>query len=532
VADAFIAFIALDRGDIAGARRMAQRVRSGEPGNTRDLGVLVDGAALLRAGEPEQALERLEPLMGKMIDRFAQDLLHETVVDSAVAGHRWFQAVVYMNEWLRMADEQEKPAIRERLDALFVKFPSKTLEASLQTVQNVRDRDQWEKELRAALAARLASIAMERGDPNLARSVLESSREEEDLGDAGAGLAVLATSGGWSPRVIGARVGLLAQTGDTELERSAEVVAGVLEVFRPERLQDVEPGSPAPLPATLITRDVGDGAEIATVLDELAYQGAALILAGLDAQSASAAAAYAEAESIPLVLLVAPTQLPEGSRFTFVAGEADSSWISVSATSEAARRAGHAHPLRVASGPLPKGQDAASCEAPRTRAGESRFPVLAWKTAGADAIAIDGPAWCARDVLQDLARTQFRPPVFLGLEGRALPSPSYPGGLFLASAGPWSRPATHQTLRAWLASHGEGPSWFQALGRDAALLAQEAVAHLPADTVTRLQDVMHRRAAAQRALAAAQGFLWTTDAKGFDGKRTLTRRVTYDAAPR
>ena len=531
VADAYLAFIALDRGDVEGARAAARHVRAGDPGNTRDLGVLIDGAALLRAGKPEAALERLEPLVGKMIDGFAQDLLHETVVAAAVDAHRWFQAVVYMNEWLRMADEQDKPSIRARLDTLFEKFPPNTLEASLRTVQNERDRDQWETELRASLATRLATIAMERGDPNLARSVLESSQLEDDLGDAGAGLAVLATSGGWSPRIIGARVGMLAQTGEAVRDRSADVIAGALEVFRPGRSRDIEPGAPGPQPPALITRDVGEEADVHAALDELAYEGAAVIIAGLDAKSAQAAAAYAETQSIPVVLLITPQQPRAGSRFTFVAGVEDTSWLAASATMEAARKAGHAHPLRIAAGQPAKDQEGASCEAPRGRAGESRFPVVAWKAAGVDAIAIDGSGWCARDVLQDLSRGQFRPPVFVGLDGRSSSFPSYPGGLFVATAGPWSRAAAHPTLRAWLASHGQEPSWFQALGRDAAQLALEAVARLPADTVTTLADVVKRRAAAQTSLASAETFLWTTDAKGFGGARTLARTVTYEPAP-
>ena len=85
MAEAYLAFIALDRGNPAEARAMAQRVREGPSGNTRDLGTLIDGASLAREGKPEKALQLLDPLVGRMIDSFAQDLLHGRQVGAGPA---------------------------------------------------------------------------------------------------------------------------------------------------------------------------------------------------------------------------------------------------------------------------------------------------------------------------------------------------------------------------------------------------------------------------------------------------------------
>lgn len=529
VADAYLAFVALDRGDTERARELADRVREGPRGNTRDLGTLIDGASLAREGKPEQALRLLDPLVGKMIDDFAQDLLHEAVVRAAVDAHRWYQAVVYMNEWLRGTHERDVDAVRGKVDELLARFPAGSLESALRAMGATPQRDVWEKGLREALAARLAAVAMERSDPNLARSVLETSRTVVGMGEAGTTLAQLATSGGRAPRIVGARVGLLMETGArVRAARSAQVVAGALEVFRPARSteRDSSPAS-GPEPPVLVTRDVPPDGSLADALEELAYRGASVVVGGYDPERSAELSAYAESQSIPVVLLVAPDPMPRDARFTFVIGGEEPSWSNPSAD-QAAGQVDPSRDVRVGPGEPPDQPRTASCDRSPARAGEATFPVAAWREAGAGAVAVDGPARCARNVLQDLAGARFTPTVFLGLEARTAAG-SYEGPLRVASCGylDTSGPTEPDSLRAWRAMHGEPPTWFEALGRDAAQLAHDATVLLPRDTFTEMGAVMQIRTVVQQVLLQTETLLWTTKQKGFGGRRVIGRKVRF-----
>ena len=523
LAEAYLALLALQRDDRPKAMALARRVRRGPAGNTRDLGTLVDGASLARAGEPEAALQLLDPLVGKMIDTFAQDLLHETVVTTAVHAHRWYQAVVYMNEWIRSANEADLPAVRERLEALLVEFPPAALETALRAMGAARQGDIWERELREALAMRLAKVAMDRSDPNLARSVLETSRTIV-AGDELGTLAQLATSGGRAPRIVSARVGWVAETASRSLGgRSAQAVAGALEVFKPERTLDLGSGQPAVDPPVMILRDVSPDGSRQEVLDDLVHEGVSLIVGGYDPTGAAELAAYAEAHSLVAVLLVAPVPAPANPRFAFVLGEPEPAWTNPTA-SHASSQVDPEKSARIAVGEPPDQPLAYACERKAVRVGETAFPAAAWKTQRVEAIVVEGPPWCARQVLQDLRTVRFSPRVLLGLEAREAAPPSG-DHLFVATCGHLD--SDHESVRPWRASSGDSPTWFQALGRDAALLAHDAVDPLPRDTFTNARDVMTKRAEIQARLARAKAVLWTSETSGFAGQRVLAREVRW-----
>lgn len=528
IAEAYLAFIALDRNDRHRARALAFRVRQGPLGNTQDLGTLIDGAVLARSDEPEAALQLLDPLVGKMIDAFAQDLLHEAAVAAAVDAHRWYQAIVYMNEWIRSSNDQDLPSLRPKLDSLLATFPPTSLESALRAMGAARQGDIWEKELREALATRLATIAMERSDSDLARSVLETSRAVVGMGEAGTSLAQLATSGGRAPRVIQARVGWVLQTGERLMtSRSSQAVTGALEVFRPGRSMDHVPGLSEVEAPVLITRNLDPEETLKDALDDLAYQGASVLVGGYDPEGASELAAYGESESIPVLLLVAPATLPKGARYTFVVGTPEPRWTTP-VTGQAAKQVDPDRAVRIGMGEPPEHPLAFSCKQPPARIEEPTFPIADWRKAGIEAVAVDGPAWCARPLLHDLQSAKFTPAVFLGLEARDAAQP-FDGTLHVASCGYLDEATEREpaTLRAFRSASGRAPTWFQALGRDAALIAHNAVAPLPRDTFTRLQEVLQRRAETQERLAQGQASLWTTTAQGFAGARVLSREVRF-----
>ncbi|MCU0693793.1 MAG: hypothetical protein MUF54_20590 [Polyangiaceae bacterium] len=413
VADAYLAILALDRGDEAEARRLAAGIANGPQGNTTDLGVLVQGVSLSRRGKANDALAKLTPLIGKLIDPFAQDLLHESVAEAGVQAQRWFMAVQTMNDWLKSTTEAQLGPVRARVNALLKRFPAPALEQTLRAVRLDRDREVWGKEIRHALAARLARVAMERADPRLARSVLETSRTVIQMEEDGDSLAALAASGGDAARISGSRVGLVLPTASDQLRRrGGEALAGALEVFQPRPGEDYVPGAPADEAPMLVVREQsGEAHALDEAIRALEAEGVALVIAGFDVLGASVAASSAEARGLPVVLLTAPER-PPASSFAFVLGERDPAWGSDSPQATAAGARGHSRMARVAMGVPPAGSAGATCAEGLYGSGDTRFPLPAWRAQGITAILMDGPSWCAKDLLRELATSGYRPSIW------------------------------------------------------------------------------------------------------------------------
>jgi hypothetical protein len=85
--------------------------------------------------------------------------------------------------------------------------------------------------------------------------------------------------------------------------------------------------------------------------------------------------------------------------------------------------------------------------------------------------------------------------------------------------------------RAWVERWGVAPSWFETLGRDAALLAAAALARFPTEHVEQQPKVddLHRRA--RESLARAEADLWSTTTSGFKGHAAIERRLTTVPLP-
>ncbi len=531
VASVYLAFIYLQQGRLDEAGAMATEVEKGSGGNTKDLARLVQGARLVKLNEPEQALRVLEPLEGKLLDDFADDLLYEAIVEAAVRAHRWLPAARWMNAWLRDSDNVERKQVRLVIDEAIRRFPPDALEDVLQAVRGDPRPDAWDTDMRAAVAVRLGQIAVERADSRLARSVLETSRSVEGLADAGSELQELASIGARTPTVSGRTVGLVVPTADQRLRpRAAEAIQGALQVLDPATTAQ------ATDLAVLRMRDCGSELEdVITSLDALAQDGAAIAIAGFDPETASAAAGWAEAESMPVIVLARPSRMPQDARFVFVLGEDDGA-IEASAAS-AARQAISGLVARV----VPAGQAAADlavpCDAVAPRAGDMRFPFHDWKGRKVAAITVTGPASCASDVLSDLHTLRWQPLVVLGLPAIGVSVPARYGGTVLqATAGRLGEvrgtPLDDPSLASWRAAHGGSPGWFAGLGHDAALLASLALRALPPGTASDPQEVSRRRAAVQQALLAAACTLWTTLARGFEGQRVIAREIRYEPASR
>src|SRR5882757_9148718 len=222
----YLGLIAMDRGDVAAARQVARGVAAGQSGTTRDLAEILDGVILLHQKATAQALERFMPLIGKLIDPYARMLLDEHIVAAAIASRRWYEAVAYMDLWLRDATEESSASVRARVRKTLETIPADALELMLQAMRAQAVGTGYGVEIKKALVARLAAVALEQQDTSLARRLVESTGTSQALGDAAEGLEELASSGG-AATVDGRTIGLLISTGQSRLGgRAAEVLTG------------------------------------------------------------------------------------------------------------------------------------------------------------------------------------------------------------------------------------------------------------------------------------------------------------------
>jgi hypothetical protein len=143
-----------------------------------------------------------------------------------------------------------------------------------------------------------------------------------------------------------------------------------------------------------------------------------------------------------------------------------------------------------------------------------------WKPLGALGIVLD--ARCALQAMMAAAsaRVRFAAGFEAGLMG-------LPSGSLLATAGlyPFDVARPPPAISGWMKNHATAPSFWAGLGRDAAVLAWTGVQALPARGTEDPKEVAARRAQAAEVLAKAEAELWTSDAKGFGGKRELPRSI-------
>ncbi len=488
-ADAMRATIALDAGNLDEADALAARVEAGDEGSTRNLALVVRGGVLRRRGEPEQALLLLLPLSHKLVDAEARELQNEEAVLAAIDANRPDLALVLMEGWLR--ETGRKTRTEERVAVLVAALDPR---AVLSYLDAATEHGIPENTNLLSLAAHLlAEVAEQRVDAALAKRLL--ARVGPLLGDDGDRVARLA-SGVTTSRIAGPTVGLVLSLGSPELRRrGADVAAGVAHALR-------LPGSSARLASR---DDAGDPLNVAAAVSGLGAEGAAIVVAGFDEESARMAAAAAETQGIPVLLLTAPSAWdPRPDGFVFILG--DGPTLRHSRLEDALTEAGSRQVVIL------------DCESETTSFGP-HVGVL-----------IDRVLPCYERRLPFLPTARGRLAYGLDTVGLRVPS-----GAFYAAVGAF--PLTHavQTssadLREWLLAKHDPPSYWAGMGHDAGLLAWGGVRELPARSTEDPAEVRALRRGARDALARAQGDLWTTEARGFDGARRIKRTVVVEKMP-
>ncbi len=480
MAEVFLAWIALERGRYDDALTRAARAAK-DPGNARDLATLIEGATLARRGEPSAGLDRMMPLVGKLLDPYARDLLHAEAVRAAVAAERHSDVVTLLDAWLRDVPDEDRPAVLEATRRALEAVPVGTLERALADM--IRDDDagvaRHPQALLDAIVARLAGVALDRNDPALAQRLLQGEGGLGKLGDRGAAIVELAATAEGVPTVSGRRVGLLIPDGTELAAVGAALIDGAVGVASPALGE----------PARFITRGAGETPEATrAAIAALGAEGVAAVIGGVDRTGAQRLADAAEAEHMP-ALLLAPTGAA-AVRFALRFGP-DPTTGAAAALEALSARGARVIAVVGADRPLVAGGGASvlpsvACPVITGPRAVARFPWEQWRRERVDAILLAGDARCAEDLVLELARGGLA----LGFGPQAavatLPPPRG------ASPGRARRDA------AAVAGLGCFPSpqsrgWWSAVSADALRVALAAVAALPTEPTRDAEEVARRR---------------------------------------
>ena len=545
LAKVYLSFAFLQAGDLSKADGTLTSLAELKPGATLDLANVARARSLRLHGAPQSALDVLRPLVGKVVDDVDREIFLEELALTAIAAHDDYEALAYLDAWLRGVGEDDRDRVRTKITQILETLPRTVLEQTYRTMRSRGVASGYTTDTQKLVAARLARIAVDSNDAALARWLLDVSGASatQTGGDAGLELGELASSRrGIS--VSGKTVGLLLPTSTRDLrDEAADVVRGVSLALDLPRRAGAADG------VRLVTRDDGiDEAGTRAAMEELAGEGASVIVAGFDRASADRASLWSEQSGVPVLLLAAPSaaRMPKTSAFVLgerierelaMLGEAlvrhavkTAAFVVDTTEDEAAGRAAEAGGLVL----LPPTR----CDVPLSAAGKPRFPVDAWMASGAQGWLVSGPTQCARDVLRDVKRLleSRRSPndrvIAVTLEAGVTPA-EVPRGIVVLSASAGlvpilaTRPeeAHEEDVRTFIDRFGVRPSYWTALGRDAGALAGAALAPLPADTTSDPKAITQRRAIVQAGLFGARLRLWTTDDKGIGPDRTLPRAL-------
>jgi hypothetical protein len=541
LARAYLACQMMDQGDWAGADKMLDLLRSVPPGTTEDL-VTIASARMLRHGsQPDAALDSLRPLVGKVVDATIREYFLEEITSDALAAHREFEAIAYMDAWLRGIGEDKRDRVRAKVASSLAKIPDDVLEQTYRAIRSNRGVLGYGADIQRLVAERLAQSAIASGDPKLARWLLDPDAGPAYVGgDAGLLLGDLATSKRGIVTVTGRTVGLLLPTASVDLrDEAADVARGVAWALELPR------SDPAKGDGTrLVTRDDGgDPNRTEIALEELAGEGAAVILAAVDAATADRAITWAEAHKMPLLAL-APPSLSRPLSWSFVLGQSRDEELGALADDLAARNMAKAAVVASAPTPILEGRGfplflpLAPCNVELARAGEPRFPLADWEKQGVRGVLVAGPVECARDVVRELGLGRKPITVALTLDAGSTTARASNVTILGVQVGVIPVLATRPEavadpdVRAYMSQFGARPSVWTALGRDGGALARAAVSVLPMDTTSDPIAIGQRRSLVQSRIATTKTRLWTSEGDGFASAHALKRTLRVVELPK
>jgi hypothetical protein len=563
-----LALVCMREHDFAGADAQLARTASLPEGTAHELWIVARARRLRLGGNADAAIALLQPLVGKAVDPLGRLVFQEELALAALATRLDYEAISYMDAWLRATTEDDKPDTLRRVAAIVDQLAPEVLIGVLKAIRARGAGFGYGADIERILSERLVRVASESEDGELARMLLDpDSGAIGLLGDAGSALNELATSRRGLNVVAGRTVGLLLSTESPGLrDESADVLRGVTwalglphgvrsvggalaahagtrplaqECESPEGAPELQEPTPSE-GVRLVTRDdAGNPDRTESSLDELAGEGAAIVIAALDERTASQTLRWGQEHSVPIIALARSLANEPRGAFGFVLGEPRANVLGALLGTAPALATATIAPVVDASEVVaypPQGGGVqgllfappVSCDIPSVRAGDPRFPVSQWERDRIGTWLVSGSPECASDLVAELRAAHARGVVALTLEAAAQPSRA--GGLRVVSARSGVVPASAANdpradeLDRFYATFG-AVRWWTALGRDAATLARLAVRQLPLDEATAAAEVTERRTRARDLLAAVRTRLWTTGASGWALDRSMKRKV-------
>ncbi len=518
--------VLLDMKDTEGARRELGLVKEPTAGTAHDFWLALSGRLLRLDKKSDDALVMLQPLVGTVVDTPLRTILLEEVAVASIDARRSLEAVAYLDGWLRSVPAHAHKEAHDRVSEQLQRVEPSVLQQTLEAMQG-EGAGGYSPELQRLVAESLAKHALDVQDTHLAQRLIDSSLAKYLTGSAvGQELRDLATSLRGAHTVVAHTIGIVLPTDTPELrDAAADAARGAAFALGLPRAQGEDDATRLVTHADSSSSVAGAGSLDAS-LEELAGAGSAVVLAGFDQTTAERACRWAEQNALTVITLAAP--ITPGQRFCFVAGEARQTSLALLVTELEKRAKSHAKVASVmgasAEAALAQTKSTAlellapfRCEPPYSR---SRIPLSDWATQGVHDFIVSAPSGCVRTILPALARGSD---VGLALEATSADEAAHvvPSGVRAFAVVPVASPQFDEYKQKL----GAKPSYWTAIGRDAALLAHVAEVDLPVDRTTSSGEIARRRESARAALLTAKATLWTTDATGFAQDHKLPRTL-------
>lgn len=512
LARVYLAWLLVQGGDFPDARELVEQTRRGPAGAAADFAQVVEAALLLRYKQPHEALKLLRPVQGKLIDPLEAFYATRELVRSAMAANLYSEALSHVVEWVVRSPPARRPAVRTEVKALVANVPRRYLERAF---ESERPSDTSELPLVEAaekqwffdvISARLGAIAVNEGDRELARYVLQESPKSETDSEEPSELLRLATGVSESAAVVGKTVGLVLNLKTAVgRRRSSQTAAGLTQSLELLGPSDDKKNERLDLLVTDDVRDVDQG------LAELAARGASLLVTGTTEEDATTAARFAARERIPVVLFLPPRVT---TNYAFVLGVGDLEQVRLAG--------GGAHSSAALVTEL-------ECEVAAESATANGFPMAKWASEGRTALFLFGDGACSKRVMTELRGSKFTPEIWFGLESAHLWPGEAARGFHTLRAGRFPLAAGSLPLVTQLAQRlGHQPTWFETLGHDAAILLNHVFAELPD---VQLQDDEAVAAFHAQVLDRLDRFqsedLWSSTRAAFNDDMRLERSLEW-----
>lgn len=518
-----LARIAVSEGRLGAAEEILQPALRSRAGPVVDQATLVLAQVRNRQGRPDDALDLLRPLEGKLLREEARFEYSEERARAALSARRWRLAVDTMTTWIAQAERTGKEA-RDWVQKALVAVPAPALSRMLAEWDEA-PVSQGEAEARSfiqrLIISQLSQQALARKDTHLARDLLAHAPPWLRASDVGDELSLLAALAVAEARVSGRVLGVVLGGGDaTTRHRSVQAGVGLMHglglgVGRKE------------------TRGVGliveeNRGSIRAALASLSAQGAAILVASGDAAAATEVLSFAETRRVPVVVLAPPVGLERVDlEYGFSFGVTDAEQMAAMKTAFAEARLAF-----VGASELP-------CPSSKVRPTTTSLPLQEWAAEGVSVLGILGDATCARQVIRDTFQSQSRFEYVLGLEAGTGPLGPLPAGSTLSYLTAARYPETRLEVPSDHYVPGEGfesarvTGWYEQLGLDLARLLGVALLDLPETRTSDPEQVRRLHDRARDALLSAEANLVTTQARGFQGGHVIRRElgvVTRDTA--